>query len=139
MSKIQSLTEHSIKKVVYSDFFTDFSRNSVTGQLNKKTNAEAVKQSIRNLLLTNRYERPFQPELGSGLTGLLFENYTPGLELRAKKMVEEVFDNHEPRAQLMKVDVGGSPDHNTLSFQITFRIINTTEPETLDIILERTR
>jgi phage baseplate assembly protein W len=139
MSKIQTLTDHSIKKVIYSDFFTDFSRNSVTGQLNRKTNAEAVKQSIRNLLLTNRYERPFQPDLGSGLTGLLFENYTPGLELRAKKMVEEVFDNHEPRAELMKVDVGGNPDHNTLSFQITFRIINTTEPETLDIILERTR
>ena len=54
-------------------------------------------------------------------------------------MVEEVFDNHEPRAELLKVDVGGNPDFNTLSFQITFRIINTTEPETLEIILERTR
>jgi len=139
MSKIQSLTEHSIKKVVYSDFFTDFSRNSVTGQLNRKTNAEAVKQSIRNLLLTNRYERPFQPEIGSGLTGLLFENYTPGLELRAKKMIEEVFDNHEPRAELLNTVVGGNPDQNTLSFVISFRIINTTEPETLEIILERTR
>jgi phage baseplate assembly protein W len=139
MSKIQTLTDHSIKKVVYSDFFTDFSRNSATGQLNRKTNASAVKQSIRNLLLTDRYERPFQPQIGSGLKGLLFENYTPGLELRAKKMVEEVFDNHEPRAELLKVDVGGNPDFNTLSFQITFRIINTTEPETLEIILERTR
>ncbi len=139
MSKIQKLTDHSIKPIIYSDFNTDFSRNAVTGQLNRKTNAEAVKQSIRNLLLTNRYERPFQPEIGSGLQGLLFENYTPGLELRAKKMVEEVFDNHEPRAELMRVDVGGSPDHNSLSFQITFRIINTTEPETLNILLERTR
>ena len=139
MSKLQILTDHKTQKAVYSDFFTDFSRNSVTGQLNRKTNAEAVKQSIRNLLLTNRYERPFQPEIGSGLQSLLFENYTPGLELRAKKMIEEVFDNHEPRAQLMKVDVGGDPDRNALSFQITFRIINTTEPETLDIILERTR
>jgi len=139
MSKLQILTDHSIKKVVYSDFNTDFSRNAVTGQLNRKTNAEAVKQSIRNLLLTNRYERPFQPQIGSGLTGLLFENYTPGLELRAKKMVEEVFDNYEPRAELLRVDVGGNPDHNTLTFQIKFRIINTTEPETLEIILERTR
>ena len=139
MSKIQTLTDHKTQKIVYSDFFTDFSRNSVTGQLNKKTNAEAVKQSVRNLLLTDRYERPFQPQIGSGLKGLLFENYTPGLELRAKKMVEEVFDNHEPRAELLKVDVGGNPDFNTLSFQITFRIINTTEPETLEIILERTR
>jgi phage baseplate assembly protein W len=139
MSKIQTLTDLSTQKVVYSDFFTDFSRNSATGQLNRKTNASAVKQSIRNLLLTDRYERPFQPQIGSGLKGLLFENYTPGLELRAKKMVEEVFDNHEPRAELLKVDVGGNPDFNTLSFQITFRIINTTEPETLEIILERTR
>ena len=139
MSKLQILTDHSIKKEVYSDFFTDFSRNSVTGQLNRKTNAEAVKQSIRNLLLTDRYERPFQPEIGSGLKGLLFENYGPGLELRAKKMIEEVFDNYEPRAELLRVDVGGNPDRNTLTFQIHFRIINTTEPETLEIILERTR
>jgi len=139
MSKLQILTDHKIQKTVYSDFSTDFSRNVVTGQLNRKTNAEAVKQSLRNLLLTNRYERPFQPQIGSGLTGLLFENYTPGLELRAKKMVEEVFDNYEPRAELLRVDVGGNPDHNTLTFQIKFRIINTTEPETLEIILERTR
>ena len=139
MSKIQTLTDHNIKKVVYSDFFTDFSRNSVTGQLNKKTNAEAVKQSVRNLLLTDRYERPFQPQIGSGLKGLLFENFTPGLRLRAKKMIEEVFDNHEPRAALIRVDVGGNPDNNTLSFQILFRIINTTQPETLELILERTR
>ena len=139
MSKLQTLTDHKTQKVVYSDFFTDFSRNSVTGQLNRKTNAEAVKQSIRNLLLTNRYERPFQPEIGSGLRSLLFENYTPGLELRAKKMIEEVFDNHEPRAELLNTEVGGNPDQKTLTFQIHFRIINTTEPETLDIILERTR
>ena len=139
MSKLQILTDHSIKKVIYSDFNTDFSRNAVTGQLNRKTNADAVKQSIRNLLLTDRYERPFQPEIGSGLRGLLFENYGPGLELRAKKMIEEVFDNYEPRAELLRVDVGGNPDRNTLTFQIHFRIINTTEPETLEIILERTR
>ena len=139
MSKLQILTDHSIKKVIYSDFNTDFSRNAVTGQLNRKTNADAVKQSIRNLLLTDRYERPFQPEIGSGLRGLLFENYGPGLELRAKKMIEEVFDNYEPRAELLRVDVGGNPDRNTLTFQIQFRIINTTEPETLEIILERTR
>ena len=139
MSKIQTLTDHKTQKIVYSDFFTDFSRNSVTGQLNKKTNAEAVKQSVRNLLLTDRYERPFQPQIGSGLKGLLFENFTPGLRLRAKKMIEEVFDNHEPRAELLRVDVGGDPDQNTIAFQIHFRIINTTQPETLELILERTR
>jgi len=139
MSKVQTLTDHKTQEVVYSDFFTNFSRNSVTGQLNRKTNAEAVKQSIRNLLLTDRYERPFQPEIGSGLRSLLFENYTPGLELRARKMIEEVFDNHEPRAELLKVNIGLNPDHNSISFEIYFRIINTTEPETLEIILERTR
>ena len=139
MSKIQNLTDHSIKPIIYSDFNTDFSRNVVTGQLNKKTNAEAVKQSIRNLLLTDRYERPFQPEIGSGLKGLLFENFTPGLKLRAQKMIEEVFDNHEPRAELMDTKITTNPDHNMLAFQITFRIINTTEPETLNILLERTR
>ena len=72
MSKTQTLTANTIKSVVYSDFFTDFSRHINTGQLNKKTNEDAVKQSVRNLLLTNHYERPFQPQIGSNLKQLLF-------------------------------------------------------------------
>ena len=89
MSKTQTLTANTIKEVVYSDFFTDFSAHVNTGQLNKKTNEDAVKQSVRNLLLTDMYERPFQPTIGCNLRGLLFENFTPDTQLLAKKYIEE--------------------------------------------------
>ena len=78
MSKNTQTTELSRKGVTFfSDFFTDFSRHAQTGELNKKTNENAVKQSVRNLLLTNKGERLFQPTVGSNLKALLFENASP--------------------------------------------------------------
>ena len=139
MSKTQALTDLSISSIVYSDFFTDFSRHTNTGQLNKKTNELAVKQSIRNLLLTDHYERPFQPEIGSNLRSLLFDNFTPATQLQAEQYIKEVFTNHEPRAVLLDTAILPSPDMNSLQVSIYFRIINTTEPTQLDIIIERVR
>ena len=139
MSKITAKTTRTITPVVYSDFFTDFSRSSSTGQLNKKTNENAVKQSIRNLLLTDFYERPFHPEIGSNLRGLLFENITPGVIPRAKKAIEEVFDLYEPRAALIRADITPWPDRHAIYVTIYFRIINSEGTESLDVILERTR
>ena len=139
MSKTQTLTDLNISPVVYSDFFTDFSRHTNTGQLNKKTNELAVKQSIRNLLLTDHYERPFQPGIGSNLRSLLFDNFTPATVIEAEQYIKEVFENHEPRAALLDTVISPAPDMNSLQVSIYFRIINTTEPTQLDIIIERVR
>jgi phage baseplate assembly protein W len=139
MSKTIARTEHNIKPVIYSDFFTDFSASTDTGQLNRKTNENAVKQSVRNLLLTDFYERPFQPEIGSNLRSLLFEPFTAATEIRAKTYVEEVFDNHEPRADLLKVNITADPDRGAIFVEIYFRIINSVQPVSLNITLERTR
>ena len=139
MSKTQALTDLSISSIVYSDFFTDFSRHTNTGQLNKKTNELAVKQSVRNLLLTDHYERPFQPRIGSNLRSLLFNNFTPATVLEAEEHIKEVFENHEPRAALLDTVISPAPDMNSLQVSIYFRIINTTEPTQLDIIIERVR
>ena len=139
MSKTQTLTDLNISPVVYSDFFTDFSRHVNTGQLNRKTNDNAVKQSIRNLLLTDHYERPFQPQIGSNLRSLLFENFTLATQAQVEQYINEVFDNHEPRAELLNVVVTPNPDLNSMGISIYFRIINTTEQTQLDIIIERVR
>ncbi len=139
MSKTQTLTANTIKKVVYSDFFTDFTAHINTGQLNKKTNEDAVKQSVRNLLLTDHYERPFQPEIGCNLRALLFENFTPDTQLLAKKYITETIEHYEPRAILMNIQVVPHIDKNALHVSILFRIINATTPTRLDLILERTR
>ena len=138
MSKTAVKTEKNIRPVIYRDFFTDFSMHSATGELNTKTNEEAVKQSIRNLLLTDKYERPMQPSIGSGLKGMLFENYTPQTQIVAQEVVKECISTYEPRANVINVVV--VPEfENSVTVTVTFSIINNPDPVNLDIVLERMR
>lgn len=139
MSKVGQITEKTITPVVYSDFFTDFSRHAVTGQLNKKTNENAVKQSVRNLLLTNKYERLFQPDIGSNLTSMLFENAMPETRVMLEEYVEDVLVNYEPRAEFISAVADVNGDRNTMNVTVRFRIINTGEEVTLAVVLERNR
>tara|TARA_R100001163_G_C4911574_1_gene95690 strand:+ start:51 stop:473 length:423 start_codon:yes stop_codon:yes gene_type:complete len=140
MSKLDSVTELSRDgKVFYRDFFTDFSRHAQTGELNTKINEESVKQSVKNLLLTNKYERLFYPEIGSNLRALLFENATPAVYQQTRDYIQDVFDNYEPRAEFITSDVNFQHDRNAADITVTFRLINNVEPTTLSVILERTR
>ena len=139
MSKIQVVTANTARSVIYSDFFTDFSRHINTGQLNKKTNENAVKQSVRNLLLTNKYERLFQPTVGSNLKALLFENMSLHLPQIMNDYIAEVFENHEPRAEFLYADVNFDHDRNNANIDIHFMIINSQVQATLPITIERTR
>ena len=139
MSKTTIKTERNIRPVIYRDFFTDFSMHAATGELNSKTNEEAVKQSIRNLLLTDRYERPFQPYIGSGLKGMLFEQYTPATELMITNSVKEVISNHEPRANLINVISSPAQGGTAITVTVVFSIINNPDPVQLSVILERMR
>jgi len=139
MSKTATKTEKSIRPVIYRDFFTDFSMHSATGELNSKTNEEAVKQSVRNLLLTDRYERPMQPTIGSGLKGLLFENYTPETQVVMKQVIIDCIEQFEPRADVIDVIVVPQLDGTSITVTVTFGIINKPDPVNLDIVLERMR
>lgn len=140
MSKTNLTTELTRNnRVIFSDFFTSFSRNAITGQLNKKTNEDSVKQSIRNLLLTNKGERLFQPRVGSNLTGMLFENVTTSTVTMIEEAIYETIENFEPRAELISVNVDLEPDYHTINATIYFRIINNEDVTTLNITLERTR
>jgi phage baseplate assembly protein W len=122
MSKVAQITEITGQpaRVVFSDFFSDFSRNAVTGELNKKTNVESVKQSVKNLLLTDKYERLFQPEVGSGLKGLLFENATPFVQLQIESYITAVIENYEPRARIIATNVSFYNDRNAANITIKF-------------------
>ena len=139
MSKLALVTANTAKEVVFSDFFTDFSRSSTSGQLNRKTNEDAVKQSVRNLLLTDKYERPYQPEIGSNIKSLLFDNWTPAVGEIMKQHVQDVFDNWEPRAELVNCWIQASPDYNSILVKIYFRLINSAETTEFDVILKRVR
>ena len=124
---------------LYKDLDLDFGRNTTTNDVNKLTDVEAVKRSVRNLINTSHYERPFHPELGCGIRGLLFEPITPLTSLNLQRKVEEVLTNFEPRIRLVQVLSRPNADLNRYSLRISFYVIGTTLPVTVETFLERLR
>ena len=123
----------------YKDLDLDFGLNSVTKDVNKLTDAEAVKRSVRNLINTNHYERFFRPELGSGLRGLLFEPVNEITTQFIKQKIIELLNFHEPRIRLTSVNVSNQLDRNSYSVRISFHIIGTQTPVEVETFLERLR
>ena len=103
------------------------------------TDVEAVKRSVRNLINTSHYDRPFHPEIGSSVRGLLFEPITPLTSLNLQRKVEEVLTNFEPRIRLVQVLSRPNADLNRYSLRISFYVIGTTLPVTVETFLERLR
>ena len=124
---------------IYKDLDLDFGRNPVTNDVNKLTDVEAVKRSVRNLINTNHYERPFHPEIGSGIRGLLFEPITPLTSLALQRKVEEVLLNFEPRISLVQVLSNANIDRNSYDLKIMFYVIGSEEPVEVETFLERLR
>lgn len=123
----------------FIDLDLNFIAHPVSGDISKKYDEYAIKQSVKNLILTNHYERPFHPEIGSQITGLLFEVWTPMLQSVLRQTIINTITNFEPRVQLIDVIVYPKPDENSIDVSITFKIVNTETPVTLDITLNRTR
>lgn len=122
---------------IFSDFNTSFANHPVKKDLSVKTDANAVKQSVRNLILTDRGERLMQPNVGSKIRSVLFENFTQQTVMLAKQYIKEVFDNYEPRAELLNIDISPDPDNNSMLIGIEFAIINIEEPQSLSLQIER--
>ena len=141
MAIYDSTTVNSSKRSTrqFKDIDLDFGRNTVTNEVNKLTDVEAVKRSVRNLVLTNHYERPFHPELGCGIRQLLFENLTPMVAIQLERKVQEVLENFEPRAQINNILARPDLDRNAYELTINFYVIGATEPVTVSTFLERLR
>lgn len=123
----------------FSDLDLNFTAHPVTGDVTKKLDIEAIKQSVRNLILTKNFERPFHSEIGSQVRAVLFEPASPSTTVILKKSIEDVINNFEPRVILDDVQVSGNIDDNAYYIKIYFRIINTETPIDVDLILKRTR
>ena len=121
----------------YSDINLNFTAHPVTGDLVKITDADAVKQSIKTLVLTHFYERAFHPERGSPIYGLLFENMNVYTSSLIAKSIKIVIVENEPRAELINIKVIENFDDNEYQCEIIFRVINTIEPVILNVILTR--
>ena len=124
----------------YSDLDLFFSAKSVSKDISKVTDIQAVKRSVRNLVLTNHYEKPFHPEIGSGVRDILFEPMTPITANILARKVQDVIENFEPRAKLIGVRARSHLDRNEYEVTIEFYVINTpTELVDLTVMLERLR
>jgi phage baseplate assembly protein W len=124
---------------IYSDIDFAFTKKPVTADVALSYDAQAVARSIRNLLNTQNYDRLFNPDLGSQVTDLLFENISPVIAGTMESMISNLIRAYEPRAILKSVNVSSQPDQNSYSVTITFYIENATLPTTTTILLERNR
>ncbi len=124
----------------YTDLDLFFGRKVSDQDVNKVTDVQAVKRSIRNLVLLNHYEKPFHPEIASGVSGMLFELMSPITGNIIARKIQDVIRNFEPRARLVSVRALPDMDRNSYEVIIEFYIVNTpTELVDLSIMLERLR
>jgi len=124
----------------YSDLDLFFGKRVVGSDVNKITDIQAVKRSVRNLILLNTYDKPFHPEIAGGVREMLFENMTPIVGQIIARKVEDVIENFEPRARLVGVRAIPDLDRNAYELSIYFYVVNApTELVDLSVMLERLR
>lgn len=124
---------------IFSDLDLNFTKHPVTGDITRRYDENSIKQSVKNLLLTRNFERPFHSEIGSPIRALLFELPGPMFTTMLQRSIVDVINNFEPRVELLDVRVDDSLDANEVYVTVEFKIANTESPITLDLALERTR
>jgi len=124
---------------IYKDLNLDFQQNTATKDIQKITDVESVKRSVRNLINTNHYEKPFRPQVGSNLRAMLFENISPQMNHAISKEIDLLIKNYEPRCRLVEVNTIPDFDRNAYSASISFYVVNHPEPVTVESFLERLR
>jgi phage baseplate assembly protein W len=131
--------QSAVDQAVYTDFRTDFLVHPVTGDLVLVLDEDDVSQSLENLVKTNFYEVPFSPLLGSNITSQMFELPSTLVQTITAEDVRTLIANHEPRANLIDVQVQDYPDLYGLAVTITYSLVNSGEAVVLSVFLERVR
>ena len=133
-------TNESLRSArIYKDLDLDFQKNTATKDIQKLTDIEAVKRSVRNLIKLNHYEKPFRPEIGSNLRAMLFENITPQITHAISKQIDLLIKNYEPRCRLVQLNVQPDVDRNGYRASISFFVVNHPERVEVETFLERLR
>lgn len=140
MSSYTKTTSSFIKRNVrYSDLSINFGINPFNGDVNRVTEVDSVKRSVKSLILTNRYERLLDPQIGGNIRALLFEPMSGMTSSVLEDYITDTIKNYEPRAILDKVVVDPDYDRNSYEVTIQFRINSVEQPQTLVVALERVR
>ena len=123
----------------FTDFDISFTKHPITKDVSRKTKDYAIIQSVKNLMQTDHYERPFNPRFGSNIKGLLFELIDPITAGVLHKEITILLTNYEPRIKIDDLQVNGDPDNNRYSVILRFYILNSTKPTTVSVFLNRLR
>ena len=133
----------NVNTYIYKDLSLFFTPNPVSGDVTMVTDVQDIKRSVRNLVMTNRFEKPFHPEIASHVRDLLFEPFSPVTINLLRNRIETVLTNYEPRVTLTDVRVVDQDfrnmDNNELNIKIFFTLKNDPEIQTVDVLLERVR
>ena len=128
-----------LKKNIFKDLDLDFAPNPVTADAPIKTDAEAVKRSIRNLVMMNRYDKPFKPEIDARITRLLFEPATPLTAVAIRSNLRDIINRYEPRAKLNDIEVTFNESRNSFDVTIYFMVLSTKQNSKVFVSIERLR
>lgn len=139
MSYADKFTITQLKTERYSDFYPNFNKNFGTKDLARQTNEDSVIGSIRNILFTNKGERVYNPEFGSNLTKLLFENFSVFTAQSAKNDIVTAIENFEPRVKNVKVFVEEDDDNHSLKITLVFTLLNNSRELSTTFLLSRIR
>jgi phage baseplate assembly protein W len=123
----------------FIDLDLSFKVNPFTKDLYLKTDEEAVKTAVKHLILTKNFERPFQPEIGTQVTALMFENYTSAVKIAMERTIRETIEKYEPRVRLVDIRITENLENNDLSVTVVFTLKNTDAPITVSTLLSRVR
>ena len=141
-SDAEGINNANVDTYIYKDLSLFFTPNPVSGDVTMVTDVQDIKRSVRNLVMTNRFEKPFHPEIASHVRDLLFERFTPITFNLLRNRIETVLANYEPRVSVTDVeidDTGEAIDGNELNVRIFFTLRNDPQIQSVDILLERVR
>ena len=124
---------------IFTDIDFNFKPHPISGDVATRVNENAVKQSLRSLILTTNYERPFQSQIGTPIKNMLFEHSSPLTQQIITRAIEDTVRNFEPRASLREVGVNLNSDNNSIDIRIEYTILNSSPLQVLNLTLERTR
>ena len=123
----------------YSDFAQSFFPHPTTGNISRKVNVDSVKMALRNLLLTNKYERLKNPTFGSNIRRYLFDSFSPTTSKYIEEDIRSAIENNEPRVRILELNVKQNEDNNALEIDLQFSVITNPEPQNLELTLYRVR
>lgn len=128
-----------IRKTQFKDLDLDFLSHPVTRDIVQKTDAEAVKRSLRNLVLMSRFDKPFKPQIDSRISKLLFEPVSPLVALAIRSNLMDMIGRYEPRARVNDIQVVFDAEYNSFNVSISFLVINSREVSNVSVSIERLR